>query len=109
MMGTEPWSAAERTGQKVLLIDGGQHLGRAALESPVRYGWHPKGALLRLSGFGDIYAANVRYLISLSVDGLEHGPDPFPEGLLRPLHRLAINPNSGALRNSPNSLVACWR
>jgi hypothetical protein len=30
-MGPEPWSAAERAGQKVLLIDGGQHLGRAAL------------------------------------------------------------------------------
>src|SRR5215831_14795846 len=68
-MGTEPWSAAERAGQKVLLVDGGQHLGRAALESPVRHGWHPKGALLRLSGLGDINAANVGCLISLPVDG----------------------------------------
>jgi hypothetical protein len=40
MMGTDTGSAAERAGQKLLLIDGGQHLGRAALESPVRYGWH---------------------------------------------------------------------
>src|SRR5215831_17866189 len=99
MMGTEPWSAAERTGQKVLLVDGGQHLGRAALESPVRYGWHPKGALLRLSGLGDINAADVRCLISLPVNGFEHGPDPFLEVLLRPLHRLAIHPSSGMLRN----------
>src|SRR5215475_766863 len=68
------------------------HLGRAALESPVRYGWHPKGTLFRLPGLGDIYAANVRCLIPLPVDGLEHGPDPFLEVLLRSLNRLAIHP-----------------
>src|SRR5262249_48847248 len=62
-MGTEPWSAAERAGQKVLLVDGGQHLGRAALESPVRHGWHPKGALLRLPGLGDC-ECSVPYILA---------------------------------------------
>src|SRR5262249_50244532 len=48
---------------------------------------------------GDLYAANVRCLISLPVDGLEHRPDPFLEVLLRPLHRLAIHPSRGMLGN----------
>ena len=33
------------------------------------------------------------------MDGLEHGPDPFLEVLLRPLYRLAVNPSSGVFGN----------
>ena len=33
------------------------------------------------------------------MDGFEHGPDPFLEVLLRPLHRLAIHPSRGMLGN----------
>jgi hypothetical protein len=39
MMGAEPWSAAERARQEVLLVDSGQHLSRGVLERPVRDSW----------------------------------------------------------------------
>src|SRR5262249_45393409 len=54
VMGTELWPAAERAGQEVLLVNSGQHLSRGALERPVGDSWHPEGALLRLTGLGDI-------------------------------------------------------
>jgi hypothetical protein len=44
MMGAELWSAAERAGQEVLLVNSGQHLSRGALERPVRdsLGFEPR-------------------------------------------------------------------
>src|SRR5260370_23882629 len=72
MMGAELWSAAERAGQEILLVNSGQHLSRGALERPVRDSWNPEGALLRLARLGDIDPPNVRRTISLAVDGLAH-------------------------------------
>jgi len=92
MMGAELWSAAERAGQEVLLVNSGQHLSRGALERPVGDSWNPKGALLRLARLGDIDPPNVRRAISLAVDGLEHRLYPALEALLRRLHRLTIHP-----------------
>ena len=99
MMGAQLWPAAERAGQEVLLVDGGQHLSRAALERPVGDSWNPERALLRLAGLGDIDPPNVRRSISLAVDGLEHWLYPSLEALLRRLHRLTIHPGGRALRN----------
>ncbi|MET4359284.1 hypothetical protein ABIC08_009261 [Bradyrhizobium sp. RT9b] len=99
MMGAELRPAAERAGQKVLLVDGGQHLSRTALERPVGDSWDPEGALFRLTGLGDIDPPNVRRPISLAVDGLEHRLDPSVEALPRRLHRLSVHPGGGALRN----------
>jgi hypothetical protein len=45
MMGAEPWPTAERTGQEVLLINGGQYLSRGALECPVSDSWHTPSEL----------------------------------------------------------------
>ena len=72
MMGAELWSAAERAGQEVLLVNSGQHLSRGALERPVGDSWNPEGALLRLTRFGDINSPNIRRSISLAVNGQEH-------------------------------------
>src|SRR5258707_769794 len=99
VMGAELGSAAERAGQEVLLVDGGQHLSRGALERPVGDSWNPEGALLRLARLGDIDPPNVRRAISLAVDGLEHRLYPALEPLLRRLHRLTIHPGGGSLRN----------
>src|SRR5215469_16612011 len=99
VMGTELWPAAERAGQEVLLVNSGQHLSRGALERPVGDSWHPEGALLRLTGLGDIDPPNVRRAISLAVDGLEHRLYPTLEALLRRLHRLTIHPGGGSFRN----------
>src|ERR1700722_19786537 len=99
VMGAELGSAAERAGQEVLLVDGGQHLSRCALERPVGDSWNPEGALLRLARLGDIDPPNVRRTISLAVDGLEHRLYPPLEALLRRLHRLTIHPGGGSLRN----------
>jgi hypothetical protein len=41
MMGAQPCSPAQGTRQEVLLVDGGQHFGRAALERPVTHAGHP--------------------------------------------------------------------
>src|ERR1035437_7965562 len=49
VMGAELRPAAERAGQEVLLVDGGQHLSRGALERPVGDGWNAERALLRLA------------------------------------------------------------
>ena len=40
VMGAKLRPAAERAGQEVLLVDGGQHLSRGALERPVSDSWH---------------------------------------------------------------------
>src|ERR1700726_1471087 len=99
MMGAELWSAAERAGQEVLLVNSGQHLSRGALKRPVGDSWNPEGALLRLARLGDIDPPDVRRAISLAVDGLEHRLYPVLEALLRRLHRLTIHPGGGSLRN----------
>src|SRR5580692_10438177 len=99
VMGAKLRPAAERAGQEVLLVDGGQHLSRGALERPVGDSWNPEGALLRLARLGDIDPPNVRRTISLAVDGLEHRLYPPLEALLRRLHRLTIHPGCGSLRN----------
>src|ERR1700692_4130069 len=99
MMSAELWPATERTGQEVLLVDGGQHLSRAALERPVSDGWNAQWALLRLAGLGDIDPPNVRRAISLAVDGLEHRLYPSVKALPRRFHRLSIHPGGGALWN----------
>jgi hypothetical protein len=70
MMGAEPWPAAERTGQEVLLINGGQYLSRGALECPVSDSWHTQWAFLLLAGLRDIDASDIRRSVSLAVDGL---------------------------------------
>src|SRR6202035_4714460 len=86
VMGAKLRPAAERAGQEVLLVDGGQHLSRGALERPVGDSWNPEGALLRLARLGDIDPPDVRRAISLAVDGLEHRLYPVLEALLRRLH-----------------------
>jgi len=64
MMGAElrPCRPNGAGAKKSLLINGGQHLSRAALEGrPVRDGRNPEGALFRLyRGLGDIDPPNVR-------------------------------------------------
>ena len=40
VMGAQPCPSAERAWQEVLLVDGGENLGRAALERPVRNSRH---------------------------------------------------------------------
>ncbi len=99
MMSAELWPAAKRAGQEVLLVNGGQHLSRAALERPVSDSGNAQRALLRLAGLGDINPPNVRRAISLAVDGLEHRLYPSIKALLRRLNRLTIHPSGGALRN----------
>src|SRR5262249_31372013 len=99
MVGAELWSAAERAGQKVLLVNSGQHLSRGALERPVADSWYPERPLLRLARLRDIDPPNVGRAISLAVDGLEHRLYPALEALLRRLHRLTIHPGGGSLRN----------
>src|ERR1700675_545480 len=61
VMGAKLRPAAERAGQEVLLVDGGQHLSRGALERPVGDSWNPEGALLRLARLGDIDQLGARY------------------------------------------------
>src|ERR1035437_7478396 len=85
--------------KEVLLVNGGQHLGRSALERPVGDGWNAERALLRLARLGDIDPPNARRAISLAMDGLEHRLYPALEALLRRLHRLTIHPGGGSLRN----------
>src|SRR5450432_4416838 len=99
MVGAALWPAAERAGQEVLFVDGGQHLSRAALERPVRDSGDAQRALLRLAGLGDIDPPNVRRSISLAVDGLEHWLYPSLKAFLGRLHRLSIHPGGRALRN----------
>src|SRR5258705_11976770 len=103
MVGGELWLAAERAGQEVLFVDGGQHLSRAALERPVRDSRDAQRALLRLAGFGDIDPPNVRRSIPLAVNGLEHRLYPFFKALLRCLHRLAIHRRRSALESVTDS------
>src|SRR4029077_18885994 len=99
MMSAELWPATEGAGQKVLLINGRQHFGRAALERPVGDSRHAKWPLFRLAGFGDIDPPDIRRSISLAVNGLEHRLYPSIEALLRRLHRLSIHPSGRPLRN----------
>src|SRR4029077_10613856 len=90
---------AQPVGVQVLLINGRQHFGRAALERPVGDSWHAKWPLFRLAGFGDGDPPDIRLSISLAVNGLEHRLYPSIEALLRRLHRLTIRPSSRPLRN----------
>src|ERR1700728_367598 len=99
VMGAKLRPAAERAGQEVLLVDGGQHLSRGALERPVGDSWNPERALLRLARLWDIDPPNVRRTISVTVDGLQPRLYPPLEALLRRLHRLTIRPGCGSLRN----------
>src|SRR6266567_7788429 len=99
MVGAELWSAAERAGQEVLFVDGGQHLSRAALERPVTDSRDAQRALLRLAGLGDIDPPNVWRSIPLAVNGLEHRLYPSVKAFLGRLHRLSIHPGGGALGN----------
>jgi hypothetical protein len=99
MMRAKPGPAAKRTGQKVLLVDRGQHLGRTALERSVRDGRDAQRAPFRLAGLGDIDSPDIRRSIPVAVDGSEHGLDPFVEVFLRRLHRLSIHPGGRAFRN----------
>ena len=99
IMGAEPWPAAKRAWKEVLLINGGEHLGRAALERPVRDSWNAERAFFLLSGLWNIDASNVRRSVSLTVNGLKHCPNPLLKAFLRRLHCLAIDPGGRALRN----------
>jgi hypothetical protein len=70
-VGAEPWPAAKRAWKEVLLINGGEHLGRAALERPVGDSWNAERAFFLLSGLWNIDAPNVRRSVSLTVNGLK--------------------------------------
>ena len=109
VMGAQPWPSAERAWQEVLLVDGGENLGRAALERPVRDSRNAERALLLLAGLRDIDASNIRRSISLAVDGLKHWLNPLPKALLRLLHRLTINPSGRAIWNLRQTLPALGR
>ena len=98
-MGAKLGSAAERAGQEVLLVDGGQHLSRGVLERPVGDSWNPEGALLRLARLGDIDPPNVRRTIFLAVGWIGAPALSTPCALLRRLHRLTIHPGCGSLRD----------
>ena len=50
VMGAQPCPSAERAWQEVLLVDGGENLGRAALERPVRNSRNAERALLLFAG-----------------------------------------------------------
>src|SRR6202163_2130012 len=104
MMGAPSWPSAKRARQKVLLVNGRQHLSGAALERPVRDSRDAQGAFLLLAGFRDIDTPDVRRSISLAVDRLKHRIDPFSEAFLRLCHRLAIHPGGRAARNSTEIL-----
>src|ERR1039458_4336883 len=59
-MGAPSRPTAKRARQKVLLINGGQHLCGASLECPVRYTRHAQRALLLLSGLRNIHSPNIQ-------------------------------------------------
>src|SRR5712691_8316698 len=92
LMGTPPRPSTKRARQKVLLINGGEYLRGASLERPVGYTRHTQRAFLLLSGFRNIHAPDGRRLVSLAVDGLQHGFNPYLEALLRLRHGLSIHP-----------------
>jgi hypothetical protein len=87
-----------------LLVDGGENLGRAALERPVRNSRNAERALLLFAGLRDIDASDIRRSITASVDGLEHWLNPSPKALLRLLHRLPINSSGRAIWNLRQTL-----
>ena len=91
VMGTLTRPPAERAGQEVLLVDGGQHVGDAALQRPVGHTWHANRTLLALPWFGDVHPPYGRCRISPAVHGPEHRLDPRLELLLRFLHCLPIH------------------
>src|ERR1019366_7202282 len=64
VMGAQPCPSAERAWQEVLLVDGGENLGRAALERPVRNSRNAERALFLLAGLRDIDASDVWRSIS---------------------------------------------
>jgi len=99
LMGTPPRSTAKRACQKVLLVNGGQHLRGASLKRPVRYTRHAQRALLVLPGFRDIHSPDVRRLISLAVHRLKHSFNPYLKALLRLRHRLPVYPRGGVDRD----------
>jgi len=91
MVSAQPRPPAKRTGQEVLLVNRGQHLGYAALESPVGDTRNAQWTLLLFAGLGDIDPPDRRRSISLAVHGSEHGLDPHIEVRLRLPYRLAIH------------------
>src|SRR5439155_24337488 len=108
-MGTPSRPTAKRARQKVLLINGGQHLCGASLERPVRDTRHAQRAFLLLSGLRNIHSPNIRRLISLTVYRLKHGLNPYLEALLRLRHGLPVHPRGRVRRNRaellPNPLL----
>jgi hypothetical protein len=84
--------ATTRTGPKVRLVDGGQHLGHAALEDPVAHTWHSQRAWLALARFGNGGAAHRRRSVTLRVHRPQRGFTPGPDILLRFVHGLSITP-----------------
>ena len=71
----------------------------ASLERPVGYTRHAQRAFLLLPGFRDIHAPDSRRVVSLAVDGLKHGFNPYLEALLRLRHGLSIYPRGGVGRD----------
>jgi hypothetical protein len=88
----QPRPSPTRARQNILLVDGGEHLGRTALERPIGHTRHPQGALCQRPGLRAIDPPSRRCVIPLTVHRLPRGLKPCLE-LLRGLrHRLAIHP-----------------
>jgi hypothetical protein len=98
-MGAQSWAAAKATRQEILLVNGGQHLGGAALQCPITDTGHPQGALLLFAGLGDVHPPDRRCRVSLAMYRFEHRLDPDVKVLLRLRYRLAIDAWGRATRN----------
>jgi hypothetical protein len=83
--------ASKRAGKEILLVNGGKHLGGAALERAVGNTGNAQRALFPLARLRDIDSPDVRGLIPFSMHGLKHWFYPYIKRLLCFRYRLSIN------------------
>src|ERR1035441_9696282 len=109
LVGASARTATKRARQKVLLIDGRQHLRGASLKCPVRNSRHPERAHLLLAGLRDIDTPYIWRAISLTVDRLQHTRNPFLKTLFRLRYGLSIHSGCGLgrylIKILPNPLL----
>jgi MFS superfamily sulfate permease-like transporter len=72
LVGASSSTSAKRAGQKILFIDGGQHLRDTSLECPVGNSWHPEGAHFLLAGLRDIDTPYIWRAVPFTVNRLHH-------------------------------------
>jgi hypothetical protein len=93
-------SATKRAGEKVLRIDGRQHVSNAPLEYAIPDARHPQRAQLRLPRLRDVGPTHRRWPVALGVHHAQRGFTPDGTILLQFVRCLAITARRRVVRHA---------